>query len=65
MTPEMELSIVIIEKLLRYGPDVIAGMIVTLGRAPTLDEIKALGITKRPEEFFQPRSTEEDGGVTL
>lgn len=65
MTPAMELSIVIIEKLLRYGPDVIAGMIITLGRAPTLAEIKALGITKMPEEFFLPRSMEEDGGDTL
>ena len=57
MTPE--LTIILIEKILRYGPDVIAGMVVTLGRTPTLDEIKALGITKRPEEFFQSKP---DGG---
>jgi hypothetical protein len=59
MTPE--LTVLLVEKLLRYGPEVISGLVITLGRTPTLDEVRALGITKRPEEYFQHPPPTETG----
>jgi len=52
MTPE--LTILMVEKILRYGPDIISKMILSLGRPPSLDEIRELGITKKPEDYFKP-----------
>ena len=48
----LELSILIIEKVLRYGPDIYSDLVLRLGRTPTLDEIKELMITKKPHEYF-------------
>lgn len=51
MNPEF--TLVMIEKILRYGPDIISKFILSLGRPPTLDEIRELGITKKPEDYFE------------
>jgi len=47
-----ELAILIIEKVLRYGPDIYTDLVLRLGRTPTIDEIKDLMITKKPHEYF-------------
>ena len=50
MTPEI--TIVLIEQILRHGVPVVSKLILDLGREPTLDEIRALKITKKPEDYF-------------
>ena len=50
MTPE--LTVLIVEKILRYGPDIYTDLVIRLGRSPTLDEIKDLMITKKPADYF-------------
>ncbi len=48
----LELSMLIAEKILRYGPDIYTDLVLKLGRTPTLDQIKGLKIFKKPHEYF-------------
>jgi hypothetical protein len=51
---ETALILAIIEKLLVYGPGVVVEVAAAFENAePTADDIRALKITKKPEDYFK------------
>lgn len=45
----------IIEKVIRYGPSAVLSIAEAFGKEekPTIEEIKALKITKDPQDYFE------------
>jgi hypothetical protein len=50
---KLEVTLAIIEVLLRYGPQAVVDIALLWDKDPTPDQIRSLYINKKPEEYFQ------------